>query len=96
MDTRGETMLEDAELDAMQARVDAATPGPWVLGDPYADEYTNGREVPIWLADGALCASPDDGAAGQHRPADADLIAHAREDIARLVAEVRRLHREPS
>ena len=74
----------DAELDAMQARADAATPGPWNIdrfNETLAVEVENmvvvdcvrGDFVPAW--DWKNCA----------------FIAAARSDVPRLIAEVRRL-----
>lgn len=68
-----------SRLDEIQARLDAATPGPWVPGYDAGwtvDEgaYPNGREI----------AAMTDQEADQGR-ADADFIAHSREDLAALV-----------
>lgn len=70
-----------AELTAILARADAATPGPWA----WADEPEVGCSLRLahltlhWESDGEPGA--DD---------DAAFIAHAREDVPRLVAELRR------
>jgi hypothetical protein len=77
--------LTDADLDAIEARLDAATPGPWHVEDDHATEnqiWTERR----WEAGGG--ASVVD--AGGMGPADADLIAHAPNDLRALLAEVRR------
>ncbi|MFE6054845.1 hypothetical protein ACFQ6N_29170 [Kitasatospora sp. NPDC056446] len=92
--------LTEADLDAMERRISGATPGPWVPlletrsatgggsfiqvapdaaeqdDEIYLRRFTGGREV-----------------LGPDRQADADLdfVASAREDMPRLVAEVRRL-----
>ena len=68
------------DLDAIEARANAATAGPWKadheLGHVYAGEY----------GDTVVC-SRDDNTNG----ADLDFIAHTREDVDVLRAEVRRL-----
>lgn len=77
------TSPTDAELDEMQARCDAATEGPWdINNDLGTDEiYCDWHSVgPIALV-------------GQFADANSIFIAHARTDIPRLIAEVRRLRR---
>ncbi len=70
------------DLDAIKARADAASPGEWTAGGPYMREHevTIAKNLPAveltWDAQGA---------------ANAEFIAHAREDIPALLAEVRRL-----
>lgn len=63
-------MTED-ELRAIEARANAAMPGPW-------EGFDNNPCDDYWAKD---------------YPADAEFIARAREDIPRLVAEVRKLRR---
>jgi hypothetical protein len=90
-------MLEDAELDAIQARCNAASPGPW-------ESFIEGRDH--WSGDDFIRVG-DDGAdmyvsrdgPGTIRPAsaqDLDFIASARQDVPRLLAEVRRLRSQTS
>lgn len=74
--------MPDVDLDAIEQRLDRATPGPWEAGEThhyhegtYHERYT---EVEPNIAAGLT-------------PADADLIAHAPTDLAALVAEVRAL-----
>jgi hypothetical protein len=65
------------DLDAIQARAEAATPGPWRLTDGGWGEFvqdSEGRE--LW----ALRHTPE--------VADAEFIAHARADVPALVAEL--------
>lgn len=106
------TQIDDAELEAIQARVDAAWPGPWTA-------YVEGRDVEsgshfIRVADSAgQDEYPDIWMAPQwtHNPDDPfkdpgpeerqvwfeahyDFVAHARQDIPRLLAEVRRLRQQ--
>jgi hypothetical protein len=84
--------MTDEELEAIQKRADAATPGPW-------SAFTD----PARRADQSLIVAPPpeyglihvqthkDFASLNH---DATFIAHAREDIPKLLAEVRRLRDE--
>ena len=90
------TML-DAELDAIEARYQAASPSPWKA-------YVEGRDH--WSGDDFIRVSDLDeqpdmyvsrAEAGSIRPAstaDLDFIAGARQDIPALLAEVRRLRSE--
>ena len=72
------------QLDAIQARLDDATSGPWgCYGDGAhevfdAGEYSDGDQ-------GEVVAAVID------KPSDAVFIAHAREDVPALLAEVERL-----
>lgn len=80
--------LREVDLSELETRCKAATPGPWkVLSDP---------EVACsWLN----AAGPEDDAAialFDYRPPEANLAnaqfaARAREDVPRLIAEVRQL-----
>lgn len=75
------------DLDAIEARANAATPGPWKrlpsLSIDYAveSEVSKGCGVPDLMID----------LSGDSARADADFIAAARTDVPALVAEVRRL-----
>jgi len=78
------------ELAAIRARAEAATPGPWKVdeGLALADPLLEGegdwyRQIEGWTNTGYewLCLSPEDAA----------FIAHAREDIPRLLDEVEAL-----
>lgn len=81
------------DLDAIERRLDAATPGPWHEGDGWV--YT----LPVYEDDDRLSDVlgmdfvDDDRAAAEHDRAsrNAQFIAHARTDVADLLAEVRRL-----
>lgn len=93
--------MTDEELAAIQGRLTKATPGPWVhsqhgcyviLG--YKPEK---KRIDGYGADDHVCVL-DDGDHHQYRSEDeqlanAALIAHAPTDIARLLAEVRRLNK---
>jgi|GEM_PF-6349123 len=73
--------MSDLDLKAIKERCEAATGGEWHPGD---DDYTI-----ISVIDGVqyvICERVDRG--------DADFIAHAREDVPALVAEIERLRDE--
>ena len=67
--------MTEIDLDAIRRRMDAATPGPWMHG-------TDGLVWPPRMGD------PVSGSA---HLADAAFIAHARQDVPVLLAEVDRL-----
>lgn len=76
-------------LDAIQARADAATEGPWRLWrDPSDSENKRGASVETaWSHDAG--GEDTDLITGWCAPADAEFIAHAREDVPRLVKALR-------
>lgn len=84
--------LDDADLTAIETRVAAATPGPWwswvegrdgVAGDTFIGRgHEEQRSDDLYLSTGESNAVTD---------ADHDFIAHARQDVPRLLTEVRRL-----
>jgi hypothetical protein len=82
--------IRDDELDAMLARLNASTPGPWV---PYFEgrDHTSGDSFIGTGAQDLYISAEDYVGGGGHFCADLDFIAHARQDVARLVTEVRRL-----
>jgi len=106
--------LTDDRLDAIRARIEAATPGPWeategdLEGKP-ASEYVRtllaNREADgtstgeLHLALAANPIDPERGGTvvpaltgdGPQARANAEFIAHAREDVPALLAEVERL-----
>ena len=74
------------DLDAIEARANAATPGPWTfLPDQRLERRGLGILGPSFERV-ALMPEP----AGAH-PADALFVAHARTDVPALVARVREL-----
>lgn len=74
--------MTDLDLDAIEARANAATPGPWEHG---ADKNGGVRDI----------YAPDDThITGGALYADAVFLAYARTDVPLLVAEVRRLRAE--
>jgi hypothetical protein len=83
----GEGGMEPGELAEIEARCERASAGPWVrslveMGGEYGPEsvVTTGTGSRFELT------GPTE--------ADHELIAHARQDVPRLLAEVRRLRRE--
>jgi hypothetical protein len=85
--------LDDAELQTIESRVRAATEGPWwswvegrdgTSGDTFIGRGPKGaRRTDLYLS--------TDEPGHSITPEDHDFIAHARQDVPRLVAEVRRL-----
>lgn len=76
---------EPLDLDAIEARANAATPGPWERYAEYgAQFYAN--------TTGEYLRGIGDFSFGEGEQADADeaFVRHAREDIDTLLAEVRR------
>jgi hypothetical protein len=86
--------MSDSELDAIDRRVAAATKGPW---EPFVEgrDHTSGDN---FIRVGGLDdEEPDMYVMRDTVPAavaDLDFIAHTRQDIPRLVQEVRRLRRD--
>jgi hypothetical protein len=86
------------ELDAIEARANAATPGPWI-SKHVKTVYTNGevehqvrsRENGKHVAQIRFRASGDGTIGSDIEDRDVEFIAHARSDVPALVAEVRRL-----
>lgn len=77
--------MDKKDLEAIKRRAEAATPGPWGAGANLSDggdEYDvfgpNPKKGPAFIANYA-------------KKQDAKFIAHAREDVPALVAEVERL-----
>jgi hypothetical protein len=79
--------LDDARLAEIRERADAAHPGPWRRSD---DESSLERYV---LSEDDLFAVSF-GYRGNNTQAEADFIAHARQDVPALLAEVERLKAE--
>ncbi|MCW6003935.1 hypothetical protein K1W54_04965 [Micromonospora sp. CPCC 205371] len=73
------------DLDAIRARADAATEGPWVSGADYQ---------PSWLPHELITAPENpivEFTADEQGAADADFAAHAREDVPALLAAIDRV-----
>jgi hypothetical protein len=82
--------ISDEELAAMKARIGATTPGPWTSHFEGRDHM--GGDSFIETATQDIYISAEDYAGGGgHFCADQDFIAHARQDMPRLIAEVERL-----
>lgn len=87
-----DSVLDDVELDAIEARCQAASPGPW-------KSFVEGRDH--WSGDDFIRVGDDDDEPDMYvlrataeglRPAsvrDLDFIAAARQDSPRLLAEIR-------
>lgn len=73
--------MTDEELAAIRARAEAATPGPWA---PFGKQVIDSNQ--LFVLQGL----------GDHVYQDADFIAHAREDIPKLLAEIKRLRTHPT
>ncbi len=74
--------MSDLDLEAIKARAAAATPGPWERPEYGIFSFTARTEYGAAMPVVGDCIYAD---------ADADFIAHAREDMDTLVAEVERL-----
>ena len=86
MNARLSDHISDQELDVIQERVRLAAPGPWC-------SFVEGRDHE---SGSSFIQTPDSdielfGAS----VADQDFIAHARDDIPRLLAEIRRFRNFP-
>ncbi|MGW6912517.1 hypothetical protein ACWGB8_01645 [Kitasatospora sp. NPDC054939] len=70
------------DLDAIKARADAATPGPWTADshEIYQGTPDDCLPDPTWIGETCNVDLPDHGAA------NARFIAHARVDVPALVA----------
>ena len=94
-DHRG--VIPDAELDDIEGRAEAATPGPWTAfvegrdhsgGDDFIRTGGDDDSSPDLYV--SLAFAPRPGVTPA-RANDLDFIASARQDVPRLVAEIRRL-----
>jgi hypothetical protein len=81
--------MTDAELDEIAARAAAATSGPWRSFIEGRDHLSGSDFI---MTGGDVDRGADIELTGA-TPADQDFIACARQDVPRLVAEVRRLRR---
>lgn len=78
---------EPIDLDAIEARASAASPGPWQRGNRIGGPATELDDAQVY---GPEMTIYDEGGHGWE---DAEFIAHARTDVPALVAEVRRLRK---
>jgi hypothetical protein len=87
-------VLTPEALDTIEARTNAATEGPWDSAHHYRPSEGQTYEDADWSTVGAegkrIVATKE----GWGTPHDVEFIAHAREDIPALVAELRRLRTE--
>lgn len=79
--------LSDAELDAIRERCGAASPGPWQSFVEGRDHESGSNFIMVGIGAGRLGDIELSGATA----ADQDFIAHARQDIPRLLSEIERL-----
>ncbi|HKD42764.1 MAG TPA: hypothetical protein VKB87_20920, partial [Myxococcaceae bacterium] len=80
-------LMTEEELKAIKARCEAASPGPW---KSYIEgrDHTSGSDF-IMTGEGARRGN-DIELTGATK-ADQDFIAHARQDVPKLLAEIERL-----
>ena len=81
--------LTEEELKAMAARCEAASAAPWVSMVEGRD-HTSGSSFIMTGSPGQRCEDIELSGA---TTADQDFIAHARQDVPRLVEEIHRLRR---
>jgi hypothetical protein len=83
-------MMTDEELAAIEARVNAASPGPWLTpdeaGDPYRVEVLDHEGCQIWPWGHGGGRSDD-----EQGERDMIFAYSARTDVPKLIAEIRRL-----
>ena len=79
--------LTDKEIDKIKKRCDAASSGPWVSYIEGRD-HTSGSD---FIMTGEGDSRGEDIELAGATAADQDFIAHARQDIPILVAEIERL-----
>lgn len=87
------TELSDADLEEIERRVAAASPAPWQSFIEGRDHVAGDDFIRIAGFDDS---QPDMYIRHELEPApaaDLDFIAHARQDIPRLIDEIRRLKR---
>lgn len=76
--------LQPEELKAIEARCEAATPGPWGRGCLDEEMVYATTEIASTGENGPLVAETY----AVNASSDADFIAHARTDIPRLIATI--------
>lgn len=77
--------LTEAQIDLIAQRCDAATSGPWVSSVEGRDHVSGSSFIRTSVDDIELSGATI---------ADQDFIASARQDVPRLVEEIRRLRRK--
>lgn len=78
------------DLDAIKARADAATEGPWMADESHVLK----PDKPGSNWDGTVIATVPDDEFGLYEFRNVEFMAAAREDIPALVAEVERLREQ--
>lgn len=78
--------MDDKELNEIEARANAATSGPWPETVWYGEEGGHASVGPHHNSD-----DPEEDDDWGKAELDAKFISHARTDVPKLVAEVRRL-----
>jgi hypothetical protein len=84
MDTNPFDGMADEEIESMEARLRDATPGPWISYVERRDHESGSSFIQTPASDIELAGAT---------AADQDFIAHARQDLAKLLLEVRRLRK---
>jgi hypothetical protein len=79
--------MKDTELEAIRQRCENATPGPWKSFIEGRD-HTSGSS---FIMTGSVESRGNDIELSGATTADQDFIAHARQDIPQLLAEITRL-----
>lgn len=88
--------ITEDQLTEMEGRVEAASPGPWQAFVEGRDHFSGDSIIRMGsfddpLPDMYVSTHDDFGHPNRVPDGDWDFIAHARQDVPRLVAEVRRL-----
>lgn len=83
-------MLDSEELAAIEARCNAATPGPWKSYIEGRDHYAGSDFIMTGEGD----TRGEDIEMTGATQADQDFIASARQDVPRLLSEIQRLQDE--
>lgn len=95
----GRLVMGGQRLAEIEARANAATPGPWSSEDgPRVLDSEGFESITVWVVRGLRTATLAlirhmAGTYASERDANAAFIAHARQDVPELVAEVKRLRR---
>jgi hypothetical protein len=89
MSTRFSAELSDKELDRIEQLSKAATPGPWISYVVGRDAYAGWNRIELGLCNELGSFTSIELLGG--RPADQDFIASARQDVPRLLREIRAL-----
>lgn len=90
MATTNAKHMADEELEAIRRRCDAASPGPWVSHVEGRD-HTSGSS---FVMTGVGASRGTNIELTGATVADQDFIAHARQDIPRLLDEISRLRHQ--